>query len=331
MNNKEKPSGTGTTSEARRKRRLGKQWDGLEKAGAAHRPDSAESMDTHIDQLHKALKEAKERKAVEGYQLFPGWRGVLQLLQHPRLEETHWALQTPISSRGRRTLEKVQEENAQEVRVLKRQRSLSKTKTGPRIYVEASNKALEKAREDLEAKKAAELGKAEADEALQAKSKPKSKARPKFKEELEQESLEKDTPGSSSAEPSLAALEKAAWEKRVKDQAKEFARPKKAKVCVDWRNTLEKGGIVPESHIQHLELLMQHCSVFICSYVKSKWREQEVKREVLALDFTFPCFSHMKNREVEASWRRCGTTMWIAWWMIHGRSARKPWKRDILL
>ena len=136
--------------------------------------------------------------------------------------------------------------------------------------VEASEKALEKAREDLEAKKAAELGKAEADQPFQAKSKPKSKARPKFKEELEQESLEKDAPGSSSAEPSLAALEKAAWEKRVKDQAKEFARSKKAKVCVDWRNTLEKGGIVPESHIQHLELLMQQCSVFICSYVKSK-------------------------------------------------------------
>ena len=69
--------------------------------------------------------------------------------------------------------------------------------------------------------------------------------------------------GSSSAEPSLAALEKAAWEKRVKDQAKEFARSKKAKVCVDWHNTLEKGGIVPESHIQHLELLMQQCSLHL--------------------------------------------------------------------
>ena len=41
---------------------------------------------------------------------------------------------------------------------------------------------------------------------------------------------------------------------------------------------------------------MQHCSVFICSYVKSKWREQEVKRQVLALEkaiglaFHFPLF-----------------------------------------
>ena len=102
---------------------------------------------------------------------------------------------------------------------------------------------------------------------------------------------------SRSAEPSLESLEKAAWEKRVKDQAKEFARPKKAKVCVDWHNTLEKDNSAPESHIQHLQLLTQHCSVFICSYVKSKWREQEVKRQVLALEkamglaFHFPCFS----------------------------------------
>ena len=80
----------------------------------------------------------------------------------------------------------------------------------------------------------------------------------------------------------MESLEKAAWEKRVKDQAKEFARPKKAKVCVDWH--LEKDNSVPQSHIQHLELLTQHCSVFICSYVKSKWREQEVKRQVLALE-----------------------------------------------
>ena len=199
--------------------------------------------------------------------------------------------------------------------------------------VEASKKALKKAREDLEAKKAAELGKAEADQALQAK----SKARPKFKEELEEECLEKDTPGSSSAEPSLAALEKAAWEKRVKDQAKEFARPKKAKVCVDWHNTLEKGGIVPESHIQHLELLMQQCSVFICSYVKSKWREQEVKREVLALEkamglaFHVPLFFsyekqgsggklekmwyHHVDYMVDDSWQVCKETLenfWVA-------------------
>ena len=137
--------------------------------------------------------------------------------------------------------------------------------------------------------------KLQADQALHAKTKPKTKARPKFKEEP------------------------------------------KAKVCLDWRNTLEKGNIVPESHIQHLQLLMQHCYVLICSYVKSKRREQEVKRQVLALErpwdlpFAFSCFSLMKNREVEASWRRCGTTMWITWWMIHGKSARKPWKRDILL
>ena len=188
---------------------------------------------------------------------------------------------------------------------------------------------MEKAREDLEAKKAAELGKAGADQAFQAKSKPKSKARPKF--ELEEECLEKDTPGSSSAEPSLAALEKAAWEKRIKDQAKEFARPKKAKVCVDWHNTLEKGGIVPESHIQHLELLTQQCSVFICSYVKSKWREQEVKREVLALEkamglaFHFPLFFsyekqgsggklekmwyHHVDYMVDDSWQVCKETL----------------------
>ena len=125
----------------------------------------------------------------------------------------------------------------------------------------------------------------------------------------------------------MAALEKAAWEKRVKDQAKEFARPKKAKVCVDWHNTLEKGGIVPESHIQHLELLTQQCSVFICSYVKSKWREQEVKREVLALEkamglaFHFPLFfSYEKQGSggklynhvdymVDDSWQVCKETL----------------------
>ena len=43
-----------STSDARRRRRLGKQWDALEKAGAAHIPDCEESMDTHIAQLQKA-------------------------------------------------------------------------------------------------------------------------------------------------------------------------------------------------------------------------------------------------------------------------------------
>ena len=73
VNNKEKPSGTGTTSEARRKRRLGKQWDALEKAGAAYRPDSEESMDTHIDQLHKAGRPefSGGREASPGAKLAP--------------------------------------------------------------------------------------------------------------------------------------------------------------------------------------------------------------------------------------------------------------------
>ena len=53
-------------------------------------------MDTHIDQLHKALEKAKERKEQLRGTSPLSWRGVLQLLQHPRVEETHWALQTPI-------------------------------------------------------------------------------------------------------------------------------------------------------------------------------------------------------------------------------------------
>ena len=158
VNNKEKFSGSGTTSDARRKRRLGKQWDVLEKAGAAYKPDSEESMDTHIDQLNKALEKAKERKEqLRGTS--PSPTSLLQLLP-PRLEETHWALR-PLSTRGRRTLERVEEENVQETRVLKRQRSISRGETGPRVDAEASFKTLEKAREELEAKKAAELGKAE--------------------------------------------------------------------------------------------------------------------------------------------------------------------------
>ena len=114
-------------------------------------------------------------------------------------------------------------------------------------------------------------------------------------------------------------------------QAKEFAKAKKAKVCLDWHNTLEKGNIVPESHIQHLELLMQHCSVLICSYVKSKWREQEVKRQVLALEkamglaFHFPLFLtyekqgsggklekmwyHHVDYMVDDSWQVCKETL----------------------
>ena len=75
VNNKEKPTGSGTTSDARRKRRLGKQWDALEKAGAAYKPDSEESMDTHIEQLGKG-KRAK--RTVEGYQPLSS-RGLLPL------------------------------------------------------------------------------------------------------------------------------------------------------------------------------------------------------------------------------------------------------------
>ena len=160
---------------------------------------------------------------------------------------------------------------------------------------------------------------------------PKQSQGPKFKEELEQESLQKDTPASGSAQPSLEFLEKQAWAKKVAAQAKEFAKPKKAKVCLDWRNTLEKGNIVPDSHIQHLQLLMEHCSVLICSYVRSKSREQEVRRNVLALEkamglaFHFPLFFtyekqgsggklekmwyHHVDYMVDDSWQVCKETL----------------------
>ena len=121
--------------------------------------------------------------------------------------------------------------------------------------------------------------------------------------------MEKDTPASGSAEVALDSLEKEAWAKKVAAQAKEFAKEKLARVCVDWRNTLEKDNIVPDSHIQHLQLLMEHTQVFICSYVKSKWREQEVKRQVLALEkamglaFHFPLFFvYEKQGKLEKMW-----------------------------
>ena len=44
-----------------------------------------------------------------------------------------------------------------------------------------------------------------------------------------------------------------------------------------------KGDIAPELHIQHVELLMKHAQVFICSYAKSKARERAAKEQVLAL------------------------------------------------
>ena len=142
VNNKEKPSGTGTTTEARRKRRLGKQWDALEKAGAAYRPDSEECVDTHIDQLHKALQKAKERKEqLRGTS--PSSGGVSSSSSNTPEWRRPTGPSRPLSSRGRRTLEKVQEENAQEARVL-RQRSLSRGKTGPKMGVEASKKAQER-------------------------------------------------------------------------------------------------------------------------------------------------------------------------------------------
>ena len=50
-------TGSGTTSDARRRRHLGKQWDALEKARAAHTPNCEESMDTHIDKLQKERKD----------------------------------------------------------------------------------------------------------------------------------------------------------------------------------------------------------------------------------------------------------------------------------
>ena len=282
VNNKEKPTGSGTTSDARRKRRLGKQWDALEKAGAAYKPDDEESMDTHIGQLQQALEKAQQRKEqLRGTSPSPG--GASSTSSHADWQRPSGPSR-PHSRRGRRTLEKVQEEDQQEPRTLRRQRSLSQGKFGPRVDPEATRAALEKAREEIAA---AQLGKAEQAEAnkptLQLKA--STKARPKFKEEQEQEqeALEKDNPGSSS-KPTLASLEKEAWERMLRDQARDLARPKKAKVCLDWHNTLEKGDIVPEAHLQALDELMRYCSVVICSYVKTKKREAEVKKGVLALE-----------------------------------------------
>ena len=40
---------------------------------------------------------------------------------------------------------------------------------------------------------------------------------------------------------------------------------------------------MPELHLEHLELLMKHAQVYICSYVKSKARERERERRLSAL------------------------------------------------
>ena len=164
-------------------------------------------------QLQKALEKAEEQLRLEGFPNPPDWRR-----------------QTPIF-KGQKNLGKGSGGECS-----RGQRSLSRGKTGPRVDVEASKAALEKAREELQSKMEAKLPKPEpsqADQALQPKTKPKTKARPKFKEEPKEEPLEKDTPGSGSAEPSLESLEKEAWAKKVAAQAKEFAKAKKAKVYLD--------------------------------------------------------------------------------------------------
>ena len=94
------------------------------------------------------------------------------------------------------------------------ERSLSKTQNWPQSGCRGIQKSLGKGK----AKKAAELGKAEADQALQAKSKPKSKARPKFKEELEQEQAAELAAGALPphlCSPSLQSFSKDFWGQRT--------------------------------------------------------------------------------------------------------------------
>ena len=95
-------------------------------------------------------------------------------------------------------------------------------------------------------------------------------------------------PGSSSTGPCLESLQKEAWEQKLASQAKDLVKLKKAKVCLDWHNTLEKDGVVPEVHIEHLKLLMKHADACICSYVKSRAREKSMKQDVLALEPAAP-------------------------------------------
>ena len=212
-----------TTSDARRRRRLGKQWDALEKAGAA----------PHI---------AGQRSEKTSWGTSPSPGGVSSSSSNPPDWRRPTGPSRPLSS-GQKNR--------------RRQRSLSRA--WKRLGRNSSPRWKP---------------------SFQSLSHPRLTNKGKAK-------IQRGAEGGVFGKGYswlLESLEKEAWAKKVAAQAKEFAKAKKVKVCLDWRNTLEKGNIVPESHIQHLELLMQHCSVLICSYVKSKWREQEVKRQVLALE-----------------------------------------------
>ena len=270
VNNKEKSSGSGTTSDARRKRRLGKQWDALEKAAAAHKPDSEESMDTHIEQLHKALEKARERKEqLRGTSPSPGGAGPQGPDPSQDKGEGPW-------KRSRRRMPRSPGRSGG---------------TGASAWESMGPEwmwMLPRQPWKRQGKNCKPTWK----QSLQRPGRPSPRQSPPPRPgQNSKRNWSRSSPWKRKLAPALLMFLWPPWKRMWPPRQR-----KKARVCVDWRNTLEKDNHVPADHIQHLRLLMEQCQVLICSYVKTKWREQEVKKQVLALEkdmglvFHFPLF-----------------------------------------
>ncbi|CAJ1430453.1 unnamed protein product [Effrenium voratum] len=144
-------------------------------------------------------------------------------------------------------------------------KSLEKDKLSKELKAEdGQGKSLEKDKPSKEVKK----------EDGQGKSLEKGKSSKEVNKE--EKSLEKDLLASS---PSVE-----------REQAKLRPAPHKPVVVVDWHETLEIDGEVPEENEEALQKLLEVAHVHILSYVESSSRERKVHQHAKALK----CFGKAK-------------------------------------
>ena len=311
--------GSGTTHANRRAQREHKQWGHM--AEEEPDPSSEECLEKHLENLRKAaekaekkLEEAREKKSLEkDDSRDPSSSSSFSVsrasgAKRKPLEKGMEVRRTRRGKNGEtEQLLEVKEEPLEK----DPPKSLKKDKPSKSLNKDDKSKPLEKGKSSQPVKMEEDQGKSLGKDKGQDKSLEKDKGQDKSleKDKGQDKSLEKDKP-SKSLEKDLASSSSVEREGlRLKPA------PPKPVVVVDWHETLEIGGRVPEENEAALEKLLEVAEVHILSYVESTSRQRKLHQDVQDLR----CFAQLAG--VHTCWGRWGKDGKADWCEHLGASA----------
>ena len=244
LNSHLRPSGSGTTSKARQERRKNKQWATLEKKAQEHVPDNVEDMQAHLEQMEKAKAKMESRLA-------------------------------ELQQEGQQGLGKASEQ--QGLGKASEQQGLGKASSSPSSSSSSKNRSTSKSSQKKKKKKKMSTVEEEPEE-------------PDWEVETEEEKEEQlGKADDSTSEASRPAVLSKRGKQGARSSGEEpgkkpkiVLKPRRPTVQIDYHNCLEKQGSVPKAHWQALLALGKACDYYICSYVTTKKREDEVQRHLQA-------------------------------------------------